>query len=446
MRTKIGNKPAADSRSLLVVTIILALTIAIPYALSDAYAANNGNGNSNQDEEKKTVICHIPPGNPNNPQTLDVADSSVPAHLAHGDYLGECIISQEDNEQSNSESNEQSNPENNEQGNENVEQNSEESNEAQAENEPILIRGGGGLSFDVTPPTVNAIGISSIQSGTVTQEFGGRLQGYSNEIPTQIMHTGEEQRLQINVYDNNGILAIKRVVVNMHFDYIEIQKGDTYFVYIEESGEFTVSDPLGIFGDVEVHRTFSDAEMILTFVFTPQKPLSATDIVINAEDEYRNNINTIIVGAFEIQGEPLISIEEATTSSEIPYYNNSAWNQVVIDSDGTMMTYDSFGNLEKKDAPVNDEYVQYGNYIGRSERHDDGFHDKVSAEEVRAQEVVDSMITYESLAVPDKVFKTDKTFNYPSNVGKSDREDVKQMSDLKHKEHLKAMDVVKNIT
>jgi len=38
----------------------------------------------------KVKICHIPPGNPGNPQNLEVSVSSLNAHLAHGDYVGEC--------------------------------------------------------------------------------------------------------------------------------------------------------------------------------------------------------------------------------------------------------------------------------------------------------------------------------------------------------------------
>ncbi len=38
----------------------------------------------------KVDICHFPPGNPNNPQSLDVAAAAVPAHLSHGDWLGTC--------------------------------------------------------------------------------------------------------------------------------------------------------------------------------------------------------------------------------------------------------------------------------------------------------------------------------------------------------------------
>ena len=42
------------------------------------------------DGEEKVCLCHIPPGNPSNAHTICVGEPAVPAHLAHGDYLGEC--------------------------------------------------------------------------------------------------------------------------------------------------------------------------------------------------------------------------------------------------------------------------------------------------------------------------------------------------------------------
>jgi hypothetical protein len=41
---------------------------------------------------KKVYLCHVPPGNPNNPQTLSISVNAVPAHIpGHaGDHLGSC--------------------------------------------------------------------------------------------------------------------------------------------------------------------------------------------------------------------------------------------------------------------------------------------------------------------------------------------------------------------
>ncbi len=40
--------------------------------------------------DKKITICHIPPGNNQNPQTIEISENAWPAHQAHGDYKGSC--------------------------------------------------------------------------------------------------------------------------------------------------------------------------------------------------------------------------------------------------------------------------------------------------------------------------------------------------------------------
>ncbi|MFH1162005.1 MAG: peptidoglycan-binding protein [Candidatus Jorgensenbacteria bacterium] len=40
--------------------------------------------------EKKVVVCHLPPENPGNKQSLEISESALEAHLAHGDALGAC--------------------------------------------------------------------------------------------------------------------------------------------------------------------------------------------------------------------------------------------------------------------------------------------------------------------------------------------------------------------
>lgn len=40
---------------------------------------------------KKIVICHIPPGKPEDAHTTEIAKDALEAHLAHGDYCGPCV-------------------------------------------------------------------------------------------------------------------------------------------------------------------------------------------------------------------------------------------------------------------------------------------------------------------------------------------------------------------
>ena len=43
-----------------------------------------------EDGQKKIEICHVPPGNPGNAKTKLVNCNSLDAHLAHGDFCGDC--------------------------------------------------------------------------------------------------------------------------------------------------------------------------------------------------------------------------------------------------------------------------------------------------------------------------------------------------------------------
>jgi len=63
----------------------------------------SGVGNLNYADAAPPVIvtiCHIPPGNPENPQTIDVPNPAVAAHLAHGDILGECPVKKNNDDES----------------------------------------------------------------------------------------------------------------------------------------------------------------------------------------------------------------------------------------------------------------------------------------------------------------------------------------------------------
>jgi hypothetical protein len=69
--------------------------------------------------EEKITICHIPPGNSGNPQTLTIPISAWPAHQAHGDNLGACVEENNEGNDSNGESGGSGNNENSGNGNKN---------------------------------------------------------------------------------------------------------------------------------------------------------------------------------------------------------------------------------------------------------------------------------------------------------------------------------------
>jgi len=75
----------------------------------DKVPSDDGSNDPEQEEdndndgERKVIICHVPPGNPDNSHTIRVGVPAVVTHLAHGDSIGACPEnhSNEDNEKSN---------------------------------------------------------------------------------------------------------------------------------------------------------------------------------------------------------------------------------------------------------------------------------------------------------------------------------------------------------
>ncbi|MGB7293788.1 MAG: hypothetical protein WBD99_16595 [Thermodesulfobacteriota bacterium] len=41
-------------------------------------------------EKVKVVVCHVPPDDPDNAHTIEITESALPDHLAHGDVEGMC--------------------------------------------------------------------------------------------------------------------------------------------------------------------------------------------------------------------------------------------------------------------------------------------------------------------------------------------------------------------
>jgi hypothetical protein len=61
----------------------LLLVVAVVGIQIAAFAFSPENGD-------KVTVCHMPPGNPENVQEIEVSENAVDAHLEHGDKVGHC--------------------------------------------------------------------------------------------------------------------------------------------------------------------------------------------------------------------------------------------------------------------------------------------------------------------------------------------------------------------
>ena len=60
---------------------------------SSADASSQSSSESSGQSADKVTICHVPPGNPDNPQTITIGESAVASHFEEheGDSLGPCV-------------------------------------------------------------------------------------------------------------------------------------------------------------------------------------------------------------------------------------------------------------------------------------------------------------------------------------------------------------------
>jgi hypothetical protein len=64
---------------------------------TEEYAVQNADGEWVCEAPKKVLICHIPPGNPDNAHTICVSQHAVETHQSHhGDLIGACDDGGED--------------------------------------------------------------------------------------------------------------------------------------------------------------------------------------------------------------------------------------------------------------------------------------------------------------------------------------------------------------
>jgi len=263
---------------------------------------------------------------------------------------------------------------------------------------------------------------------------------YANTIPTIIHETGDPMQLTLNLFDNTGVEHIA-LYTNLRGNAREISDSNTYIIY-DEDKPLEIIDPEGYFYNVNFTESDEGTTYKITYDITFAKPMDTSDIIIRTWDPKRNSGDIKIFDAIKIIGEPLVKpgvnnlIQTETSTISIPYYKFPEYAIPISDSAGNIMYYNSFGDLEEKQVHPYHEPTKYPQYIGRAERHDDGFQQAISKENIKAQTIAQSILGNPFTASDDR--SVHGKFFYPSKVGKLDREKEDILKDVMINEHVKA--------
>jgi len=271
---------------------------------------------------------------------------------------------------------------------------------------------------------------------------GYLLTQYANTIQTYQGKTGEPISFKMTLFDSTGVEHIG-FYTNLRDEKREIQDSDTFVTY-HEGKPLEITDPNGFFSNVNYTESEYNGKYVADFDITFAKPMDTSDVIIRTWDELKNSGDIKVFDAIKIEGEPIINpdtnnlIVPDSTEMVIPYYKMPYYDIPTADPDGNLIYYNSFGGLEEKQVRPQSASIVYPGYIGKDERHDDGFYNNIIDEEARAQTLVQPLIG-NSLTMEDN--KKDVKFYYPSNVGKFDRENKDLLKEMVSKENMKAIKI-----
>lgn len=269
---------------------------------------------------------------------------------------------------------------------------------------------------------------------------GYLLTQFANTIQTYTGKTGEPVSVKMTLFDATGVEHIA-LYTNLRGDAREVQDSDTFVIYNEDE-PLEITDPHGLFSNVNFTESEYNGKYLAEFNMTFAKPMDTSDVIIRTWDELLNSGDIKIFDAIRIEGEPIVNpdtnnlIIPDSAAITIPYYKLPYYEIPNADSEGNLIYYNSFGGLEEKQVHPYYEPIIYPKNIGKAERHDKGFYEKMIEEELKAQTIARTIIGnpfVESLNKHKEI-----SFFIPEKIGKLDRENEEELKNLMVKEQIKA--------
>lgn len=123
----------------------------------------------------------------------------------------------------------------------------------------------------------------------------------STTIKTQTLYAALPNTITLKIYDNAGSYYIKggAIFFNVHGTEPKISISDTW-VQFDKFGGIKLTDPHKILGVVKDKISYNGKYMYVTFYFTPELPMSNSDLIITALDNNLSRTTALVINAVEI--------------------------------------------------------------------------------------------------------------------------------------------------
>ena len=140
-----------------------------------------------------------------------------------------------------------------------------------------------------------------IENGLTIQDKSFKLTAYSNKIPTTTVEVGKNVNLKLRMWDDLGTSQKIHVAIytNLYGVSREVAGSNTFIVF-ETDKPIQVSDPIGLFSNVNVSTSKQGNYFEFSYDVTFAQPMKKSDIIIRVWDQSLKVEETKVSDALEV--------------------------------------------------------------------------------------------------------------------------------------------------
>ena len=140
-----------------------------------------------------------------------------------------------------------------------------------------------------------------IENGLTIQDKSFKLTAYSNKIPTTTVEVGKNVNLKLRMWNDLGTSQKIHVAVYTNLNGVSREvAGSNTFIVFETDKPIQVSDPIGLFSNVNVSTSKQGNYFEFSYDVTFAQPMKKSDIIIRVWDQSLTVEETKISDALEV--------------------------------------------------------------------------------------------------------------------------------------------------